>query len=90
VQESTLRDLVSHPGTAMLPRGLDELYLVTSWFAAHGKDKAVLKSAAVLLDRLPPEFAVVLARDMLKTNPSFVREPGYKEFLKRHGKLLAT
>jgi hypothetical protein len=90
VQETTLRDLVSHPGTAMLPRGLDELYLVTSWFAAHGKDKAVLKSAAVLLDRLPPEFAVVLARDMLKTNPSFVREPGYKEFLKRHGKLLAT
>ena len=68
----------------------DLLYVVTSWFAANGKDKSVAKAAAVLLSRLPPEFAVVLARDMLKANPVFVRESGYKDFLKQHGKLLVA
>ena len=90
VQEATLRALVLHPATASLPHGLDDLYVVTSWFAANGKEKGVAQAAAVLLSRLPPEFAVVLARDMLKTNTAFVREPGYKDFLKQHGKLLVA
>jgi AAA domain (dynein-related subfamily) len=90
LQENYLRELVQNPSTATLPKGLDELYLVTSWFATHGKDKAVAKAAAELLGRLPPEFAVVMARDMLRASPAFVREAGYKEFLKNHGQLLVA
>jgi hypothetical protein len=41
------------------------------------------------LGRLPPEFGVVLARDMLKARAAFAREPGYKDFLKVHGHLIA-
>jgi hypothetical protein len=80
--------LVANPEDAALPKGLDGIYVVTSWFAYHGKDPAVAKAAAGLLGRLPPEFAVVMARDMLKASPAFAREPGYKAFLKSHGQLL--
>lgn len=90
VQEKRLRDCVENPAGVPLPKALDELYLITSWFASHGKEKTVAKAAGELLGRLPPEFAVVMARDMLKASPAFVREPGYKEFLKKHGQLLVT
>jgi len=90
MQEQQLQELVRSPESAKLPKGLDELYLVTSWFAIHAKDKSVAAAAAKLLGRLPPEFAVVMARDMLKASPAFVREPGYKEFLKNHGQLLVA
>ena len=30
------------------------------------------------------------ARDMLRASPAFVREAGYKEFLKNHGQLLVA
>jgi hypothetical protein len=42
-----------------------------------------------LLKRLPPEFGVVLALDMLKARPGFAKEPGYRDFLKAHGHLLS-
>ncbi|MFM7065842.1 MAG: AAA family ATPase [Gammaproteobacteria bacterium] len=90
LQEKRLRELVDNPAGAALPKALDELYLITSWFASHGKEKTVVKAAGELLERLPPEFAVVMARDMLKASPAFVREPGYKEFLRKHGQLLVA
>ena len=88
LHEDQLRAIVADPEGAVIPKALDEIYVITSWFAYHGKDPAVAKAAAQLLGRLPPEFAVVMARDMLKASPAFVRELGYKAFLKSHGQLL--
>jgi len=88
LHEDQLHAIVADPEGAVIPKALDEIYVITSWFAYHGKDPAVAKAAAQLLGRLPPEFAVVMARDMLKASPAFVREPGYKAFLKSHGQLL--
>jgi hypothetical protein len=72
-----------------LPSSLDGIYLLTSWLAWQAHEERVSQASARLLGRLPPEFGVVLARDMLKARSAFAREPGYKDFLKAHGHLIA-
>ena len=86
--EKQMRAIVEDPAQAVLPEALDGIYLLTSWLAYHGADAQVSRASAVLLGRLPPEFGVVLARDMLKARPAFARESGYRDFLREHGHLI--
>ena len=86
--EKQMRTIVDDPAAATLPDALDGIYLLTSWLAYHAEDAQVSKASAVLLGRLPPEFGVVLARDMLKARAGFSREAGYRDFLKVHGHLI--
>lgn len=87
LSEKTLRAIVNDAEKAKLPDALDELYLLISWLAFHADDIEILDAAAILLNRLPPEFGVVLATDILRKNPAFARREGYRIFLKSHGKL---
>jgi hypothetical protein len=89
LQEADLRAILADPGAAPLPTSLDGLYMLTSWLVHSVAQPGVVPAAAILLGRVPPEFGVVLARDMLKAAPVFVREPGYKAFLQAHGNLIA-
>lgn len=89
VNENKMRDIVQAPEQAPLPDTLDGIYLLTSWLAFYADELNVSKASAALLARLPPEFGVVLARDMIKARPSFTREPGYREFIKLHGHLIS-
>jgi hypothetical protein len=88
LNEKEMLKIVADPANAKLPTDLDGIYMLTSWLAYSVERSEVVESSAVLLSRLPPEFAVVLARDMLKARPSFSRQPGYRAFLKEHGHLL--
>ena len=87
-EEEILR-IVADPENAELPTSLDGIYVLTSWLATRARDDASARAAALLLTRLPPEFATVLARDMLKGRPGFAREPGYRQFVRDHGNLIA-
>ena len=89
VSEKKLREVLENPDRAELPSSLDGIYLLTSWLAWQAHEERVSQASARLLSRLPPEFGVVLARDMLKARAAFAREPGYKDFLKAHGHLIA-
>jgi hypothetical protein len=89
ISEKRLREVLADPENAGLPDSLDGIYLLTSWLAWQAENETVSKASALLLGRLPPEFGVVLARDMLKARPGFAREPGYRAFLKQHGHLIA-
>ena len=88
INERQMRAIVDDPKNAEIPTGLDGIYLLTSWLAHNADEMAVSQASAELLGRLPPEFGVVLARDMLKARPGFLREAGYKDFLKTHGHLI--
>jgi hypothetical protein len=88
LHEREMLRIVQDPEGAKLPTGLDGIYMLTSWLAYMAEQPDVIKASAVLLSRIPPEFGVVLARDMLKAKPAFAREAGYKAFLKEHGHLL--
>lgn len=84
-----IEEVIADPAGASLPNSLDGIYVLTSWIAHNAKRTEVVDAAAVLLHRLSPEFAVVLARDMLKARPAFAREPLYREFMKRHSSLFS-
>jgi len=88
IKEADILAVLEDPEGAAIPTALDDIYMLTSWLAVSVSRPEVVPAAAVLLGRLPPEFGVVLARDMLQAAPAFAREPGYKAFLKQHGKLL--
>jgi len=89
INEKAIRKVVESPQEADLPQDLDGTYMLTSWLAFHAAEPDVSQASAVLLQRLPPEFGVVLARDMIKARPAFMKEPGYRDFLKTHGHLMA-
>lgn len=88
LNEKALRAVVDDPTQAILPTDLDGIYMLTSWLAFHAAQEDVSVASAVLLSRLPPEFGVVLARDMVKARPAFMKEAGYRDFLKTHGHLI--
>ena len=79
--------IVADPEGSALPASLDGIYVLTSWIAHNASRSDVAAAAAILLGRLPPEFAVVLARDMLRARPAFARESRYRDFMKRHSAL---
>ena len=88
LHEADFKKIVADPDNCKLPTSLGDIYAMTSWFAYHAKDDSVSKAGARILARIPPEFGVVLARDLLKASPKFIKEPGYKSFIESHGKLL--
>lgn len=81
--------VIADPQGAPLPKSLDGVYVLTSWLAHNANKPEPVAAAAVLLHRLSPEFAVVLARDMLKARPAFAREPLYRDFMKAHASLFS-
>lgn len=89
INEKAIRKVIESPTEAELPQDLDGVYMLTSWLAFHASEVEVSRASAALLERLPPEFAVVLARDMIKARPAFMKEAGYRDFLKSHGHLIA-
>lgn len=85
-----MEEIVADPESAQLPKALDGLHVLTTWLVHSSGRDDVVKAAAVLLNRLPPEFAVVLAKEMIALHSSFSRQDGYKTFMKTHARLIAS
>ena len=85
-----MEEIVSDPGTALLPKALDGLHVLTTWLVHTSSRSDVMAASAILLNRLPPEFSVVLAKEMIGSNPSFSRQDGYKTFMKKNANLIAS
>jgi hypothetical protein len=88
LQEKAMLAILADPANAALPTSLDEIYMMTSWLAYSAAKPGVLDAAGTLLSRIPPEFGVILVRDMLKADPAFARHAGYKAFIKEHERLI--
>lgn len=85
-----LEEIVLQPESATLPKTLDGLHVLTTWLVHSVERDDVVNASAVLLNRLPPEFAVVLAREMLAVKPSFSRQDSYKSFIRTHASLISS
>ena len=81
--------IVSDPATALLPKALDGLHVLTTWLVHSAERDDVVDASAILLSRLPPEFGVVLAKEMIGVHPAFSRKDGYKSFIKKNASLIA-
>jgi len=85
-----MEKILQDPEAAPLPKSLDGLHVLTTWLVHSADRPDVAKASAVLLNRLPPEFAVVLAKEMLALNASFSRQEAYKSFMKKNAQLIAS
>lgn len=82
--EQAIQVIIANPEHAALPSKVGELYALISYLASTAKDQSVLKAAGIVLNRLNPELAVLLARDVLRVNPRFASNPGYVDFVRSH------
>lgn len=82
--------IVADPDSARLPKALDGLHVLTTWLVHSADRPDVVNASAILLNRLPPEFAVVLAREMMALDPAFSRQDAYKTFVRAHAQLIAS
>ena len=88
ISEDLIKDIIKDPGKAKLPTELGNTYALISYLSSRSKEAVVMKAAANLLDRLNPEMAVLLVRDVIRVNPKIVSEQGYLAFVEKHSDLL--
>ena len=86
LSEEQVAAIIEAPGDSPLPTSLSGQYALVSYIIADAAKAKVLAAAATLLNRLPVEFAVLLARDLLRINPKFALQTGYKSFVRSHAK----
>jgi hypothetical protein len=82
--EQAIAVIVADPERAELPASIGDVYALISWLAVHAGEAAIRRSAALLLPRLQPEMAVLLARDVLRRDARFALERAYLAFVKEH------
>jgi len=87
IRADVFEKIVDSPERSELPKELSEVYALTAWLAYRANEERIRNAAAALLERLQPEFSVIVARDMIKGSMSFLKEPGYKRFIENHGDL---
>jgi hypothetical protein len=73
--------LLASPEIAPIPTKASSLYVMVSNIARRGKEETVRVAAGRLLGRLPLEFATMLAKDLLREWPLFVRDEHFKGFI---------
>lgn len=88
ITEELVRAILADPANAPLPAKLADQYALISYIASDAKSAATRRAAGVLLQRLRPELAVLLLRDILRAHPSFGTTAAAREFLTVHGSLL--
>jgi MoxR-like ATPase len=87
--EAQIAEILASPQSAELPTTLSALYALVSYVIADGKRTSTQKAASVLLERLPVEFGVLLARDLLRADARFALQAGYKAFVRTHAAAFA-
>ena len=90
LREDDMLRIANDPLGAKLPDSMGDLYALTAWFVVNRGNEKFLLSAADILNRLPVEFAVILARDMIKQSARFIALPGSVAFMKKHGRLFTA
>jgi hypothetical protein len=84
ITEEALMGILNDPASARLPTDLGDLYALVSYAASRARDEKVMEAAGVLLGRLEPELAVLLMRDVLRSNARFLMDTGYLAFVQEH------
>lgn len=85
ISEKDLKKILKDPEKAALPQRLDRIWSLVGWLSHEVRvNPAAEKAAGVLLRRLPVEFSVVLAKDVLTVSPGFIRNQDYLAFLAEH------
>ena len=88
ISEETIKKIMADPEKASLPKKLADQYALISYVTGMANNKKSLDAAAVLLNRLKPELAVLLLRNILQVQPRFMVNKGVKKFMADHKELV--
>ena len=88
ITEDEVAAILANPETAKLPDNLGHMYALISYISSRATEESVQVSAGKLLSRVEPEWAVIMARDILRVAPLFAKEPNYLTFIEKHSSLL--
>lgn len=84
INEKLILEIIQNPKDTPLPTTPGDLYALISYLATQAADGSVRRAAGILLDRLNPEFAVLLARDIIRVHPKFALDKGFMAFAAKH------
>lgn len=73
--------VLEQPHAAPLPAKASILYVLVSRLARGAREERTREAATTLLPRLPVEFAVMLAKDLLREYPLFIRDERFSRFM---------
>lgn len=89
ISAEAIARIVADPEGAELPNSLGDLYALVAYLvSASAKAANVRQASGRLLQRLSPELAVLLARDLLRVHPAFARDAGFRAFIATNADLL--
>ena len=81
----TIDKILANPEKEPIPKNLGKLWVLVSFLASRADEREVREATSKLLLRLPADFAVVVARDVIKRYPAFVKDKGFLSFVAKHG-----
>jgi hypothetical protein len=88
ISEETIKKILADPEGAKLPNKLSDQYALISYVTHTAANNKNLDGAAVLINRLKPELAVLLLRDILKIKPKFMLQKNVRKFMAEHKDLI--
>jgi hypothetical protein len=84
ISETRILEILENPEKAALPKNPGDQYALISYMVSKASEEKSRKAAGLLLNRLNPEFAVLLARSFIQVYPKFVAEKAFLAFAARH------
>lgn len=90
IREEDILKIIADPQEAELPSKLSDLYALVSYLAVKAEGKRERTAASAILGRLPPEFSVLLLRNVLSIYPRFAADKGVRKFMNDHSSLVAA
>ena len=73
--------IIAQPERAKLPSKISSLYVLVNHMARRSAEEPIRTACGQLLTRLPIEFATLLAKDLLRSFPLFVKDANFKKFV---------
>ena len=88
ISEEKIKKIIADPENAALPRKLSDQYALISYLTGMADKKETLNAAGIIINRLKPELAVLLLRNILQLQPKFMVQAQVRKFMSTHKDLV--
>ncbi|MEI6871575.1 MAG: MoxR family ATPase [Verrucomicrobiota bacterium] len=88
IGEEEVRKILKNPERAALPSKLSDQYALIAYIPALMKHEDFSEAAATLLNRIQPELAILLLRNLMRQSKKFARLPGVRKFMAAHSEII--
>ena len=80
ISEEYLESIIADPNKCKLPKEIGDQYAIISYLTYHAKKEKIRQVSGILLNRIEPELAVLLAKDLVRSSAKFALNQDYLKF----------